>query len=128
MDADSSLGSQEEIKDTKGILNKSYVKTQLSFQLMVHVGAHSVLCAKASCLPKISPQFCSPEQMRGGLSLSGCDLPMLIAKHSPSKAAGFSGAQSLCCHTTSITNHFDLRLEFQPQSWIPLTYMFKTTE
>lgn len=48
MDADSSLVSQEEIKDTKGILNKSYVKMQLPFQLMVHIGAHSLFCAKAS--------------------------------------------------------------------------------
>lgn len=68
MDADSSLVSQEEIKDTKGILNKSNVKMQLSFQLTVHIGAHSLLCAKASWLPKISPQFCSRKEMREGLS------------------------------------------------------------
>lgn len=102
---------------------------QLPFQLMVHIGAHTLLCAKASWLPKISTRSSSHhskwERVCPYLAATST---VLIAKHPPLEAGGSSCAQPLCCCSTSITNQFDLKLRFQPTTWITLVYMFKTTK
>lgn len=85
---------------------------QFSFQLEVHIGAHTLLCAL---------------RLLDFLKLA---LRVLLTKvkYSPPEAGGSSGVQPLCSCTRSIINQFDLRQGFQPKPWIPVVYMFKPTK
>lgn len=71
IDADSSPVSQKEIKDTKGNLSKSCIKMQFPFQLEMHIGAHTLLCA-LRLLAFLKSEFCSPKsniQLQSGVAL-----------------------------------------------------------
>lgn len=109
IDADSSPVSQKEIKDTKENHSKSNIKMQLPFQLEVHIGAHTLLCA-------LRLVACLKLALRALLTK---------VKYSPPEGGGSSGVQPLHSCATSIRNQFDLRQGFQLQPWIHLVYMFE---
>lgn len=112
IDADSSPVSQKEIKDTKENHSKSNIKMQFPFQLEVHIGAYTLLCAlRLLAFLKLALRVLSPKL---NIHLQrGAALQVFSLLHS-------------CI--TSIRNQFDLRQGFQLKPWKHLVYMFKPTK